>query len=306
MTLKYKKPEEVKLQLHPRNRHRLRYDFPELIKSCPELAGFVSANAFNDLSIDFSNPDAVKVLNRALLKHSYGIVHWDIPDGFLCPPIPGRADYIHYVADLLGAEHSGEIPKGKAVKVLDIGTGANCIYPIIGNKEYGWSFVGSDVDHLAVRSAQNIVQANSLSRVIEIRKQASAGKIFDGVIRPGEKFDLSVCNPPFHSSMEEANSGTQRKWKNLKNKDHAGLNFGGQNTELWCEGGEERFLKTMIRESLKYKESCRWFTSLVSKKDIIPFLYKALTEVGAQGIRTIEMTQGQKVSRVLVWTFPGK
>ncbi|RTY85461.1 DUF890 domain-containing protein, partial [Staphylococcus aureus] len=94
---------QQKSELHVRNLHRSRYDFPQLIKTCPELAPFVRLNPYNDLSIDFSDPQAVKMLNKALLKHFYGIQYWDIPQDFLCPPIPGRADYIHYLADLLSA-----------------------------------------------------------------------------------------------------------------------------------------------------------------------------------------------------------
>ncbi|MBC7745708.1 MAG: 23S rRNA (adenine(1618)-N(6))-methyltransferase RlmF [Flavobacterium sp.] len=302
---KYVKPVEIKSNLHIRNRHRLRYDFPELIRCIPELADFVSPNQFNDLSIDFKNADAVKLLNKALLKHFYKTDHWDIPEGYLCPPIPGRADYIHYMADLLALDHNNMIPKGKSIKVLDIGTGANCIYPIIAHKEYGWSLVGTDIDYLAIRSAKNIADANLLSKAIEIRKQASAEKVFDGIIKPGEKFNLSICNPPFHSSAEAAKEGSERKWKNL-NSANSGLNFGGQHAELYCDGGEERFLDTMIRESVQYQSNCKWFSSLVSDKKLLPLLYKTLAEVKAVAVKTINMSQGQKVSRVIVWTFPGK
>ena len=232
-------PEE-KSGLHPRNLHRFRYDFPILVESCPELSEYVSINKFGDQSIDFSDPAAVKTLNKALLKHFYEIEFWDIPAGYLCPPIPGRADYIHYAADILASVNDGIIPTGKSVKVLDIGTGANCIYPLIGNSVYGWNFIGSDIDHLAIRSAKNITEANKLFKSIEIRRQASSDSIFEGIIKPGEKFDLSICNPPFHSSASEAQSGTSRKWRNLgrASRDASILNFGGQNTELWCAGGE--------------------------------------------------------------------
>jgi hypothetical protein len=64
--------------LHPRNSHRGRYDFGRLVACCPELALFVAINEYGDESIDFSNPSAVKALNRALLKLEYGIEGWDI------------------------------------------------------------------------------------------------------------------------------------------------------------------------------------------------------------------------------------
>ena len=289
---------------HPRNRHRIRYNFPELITACPELANYVTPNQYQDLSIDFSDPKAVKALNKALLKQFYSVDLWDIPEGFLCPPIPGRADYIHYAADLLIGE-DGKLPKGKHIKVLDIGVGANCIYPLIGHYEYGWAFVGSEIDQLASRAATNIIQANGLSKFISIRRQHSANQIFTDIIHNGEKFSLSICNPPFHSSMQEAADGTDRKWKNLGKDKNEGidLNFGGKNSELWCEGGEERFLLRMIEESARFSQSVHWFTSLVSKKETLSACYKALERLSATEVRTIEMKHGQKASRLLCWNY---
>ena len=296
-------PEE-KNNLHPRNKHRQRYDFPELIVACPELSAYVAPNPYGDLSVDFKDSQAVKALNRALLQFFYKVDLWDIPEGYLCPPIPGRADYIHYVADLLAADNNGVISLGKSVKVLDIGVGANCIYPLIGHHEYGWNFVGSDIDHIAVNSAKNIVEANNLSKAVTIRKQSSSTDIFHGIIKPGEKFDVTICNPPFHASMQEAMEGTSRKGKNLGHKQpSAALNFGGKNAELWCEGGEERFVRRMIEESTKFAQSCRWFTSLISKKETLEGCYRTLDKVKATEVKTINMSQGQKVSRVLAWTF---
>lgn len=293
-----------KQELHPRNKHRGVYNFPQLIEGTPELADHVFLNQYGNLSLDFSDPLAVKTLNRALLNHFYQISLWDIPDGYLCPPIPGRADYIHYAADLL-ADQNGNIPSGRNIRVLDIGVGANCIYPLIGHHEYGWTFVGSEIDQLAIRSARNIIEANGLAKFITIRKQNSAKSIFKDIIHRDEKFDLSMCNPPFHSSMKAAAEGTGRKWKNLgkDKKDSELLNFGGKNAELWCEGGEQGFLLQMISESAEYAGSVKWFTSLVSKKESLAACYKVLERLKPSEVRTIVMKQGQKQSRILAWSW---
>ncbi|MCX2450633.1 23S rRNA (adenine(1618)-N(6))-methyltransferase RlmF [Pedobacter sp. PLR] len=295
-----------KNELHPRNKHRSRYDFPELIKTLPELRPFVAVNPYGDESIDFSNPMAVRLLNKALLKHFYQIEHWDIPEGYLCPPIPGRADYVHYLADLLASVNRGAVPEGAKIKGLDIGVGANCIYPIIAHQEYGWSFVGSDVDAYAVKSAKNIATINpSLSASVFPRLQAHKNQIFKGVIKPGELFDFTMCNPPFHGSPEEAQEGSQRKVRNLgtqRGKTPV-LNFGGMQAELWCEGGEVGFIRKMIQESATIGKQCFWFSTLVSKSMHLPFIYAALDKVAPVQIRTIEMAQGQKISRFLAWTF---
>jgi 23S rRNA (adenine1618-N6)-methyltransferase len=306
MLNKKKEHPKEKTGLHPRNKHRERYNFGELIKSCPELAPFVRVNDYQDESVDFSDPRAVMMLNKALLKHFYGIVYWEIPKGYLCPPIPGRADYIHHIAGLLGSSNLGVIPMGGQVKCLDIGTGANCIYPIIGHQEYGWSFVGSDIDPVAIKSATEIIEMNaSLTGNVELRLQPDSNDIFDGIIRNEEHFDLTICNPPFHASFEEAQSGTLRKLSNLNRKriSKPTLNFGGKNRELWCEGGEEKFVQKMISQSKLLPTSCFWFSTLISKQSHLNNAYTALKKAEAIEIKTLPMSQGNKTSRIVAWTF---
>jgi 23S rRNA (adenine1618-N6)-methyltransferase len=246
-----------------------------------------------------------------LLKKFYAISIWDIPKKYLCPPIPGRADYLHYIADLLGNLNSGVIPKGELVNMLDIGVGANAIYPLIGNHEYGWRFVGADIDSNALKNAQKIVDANALSDQIELRFQTSPVSFFKGVIKEGEFYNLTMCNPPFHASLAQAQAGTQRKWRGLgktvsKSRlvdKSAVLNFGGKSNELYCEGGEKAFVTAMINESKQFSTQCLWFTTLISKAASLPSVYSALKKVNAVEVKTIEMTQGQKQSRIVAWTF---
>jgi len=297
--------------LHPRNRHHGRYDFTQLIHTSPELAAFVAPTPLDDASLDdaslnFADPAAVKALNRALLKQFYGIRQWDIPAGYLCPPIPGRADYLHYLADLLADSNAEVVPTGKAVRVLDIGVGANCIYPIIGHHEYGWRFVGTDVDATALRVGKQLVASNpTLTGALELRQQPDRNAIFSGILKPREVFDATMCNPPFHSSAAEAEASTRRKERNLGTGrgSQPTSNFGGQDRELWYPGGEATFLWRMAEESALFRESCYWFTTLVSKKETLPGLYKSLQKLGAVEVRTIPMTHGHKVSRIVAWTF---
>lgn len=303
-----------KPSLHPRNKHRGRYEFDQLISSFRMLAKFVKPNAYQDISIDFADPHAVKALNQALLKHYYAVSEWDIPPQYLCPPIPGRADYLHYVADLLGAGNNSNIPHGPNIRVLDIGVGANVIYPLIGQHEYGWKFVGADIDPVAIANGERILAANpQLKESIELRLQTSPAAIFQGVIKAGETFDLTICNPPFHASLQEANDGTRRKWQglekskgskaaNLPSKTNT-LNFGGQSNELYCTGGEKTFVSRIISESSHVAQQCLWFTTLISKEANLPDLYGALKNVNVAQIETLNMAQGQKKSRVVAWTF---
>ncbi len=306
---KIRTPVQEKLSLHPRNRHRGRYDFEALSLALPALKDFLIANPFNtnELTIDFANPVAVMALNAALLKVFYQVESWSVPPGYLCPPIPGRADYVHHAADLLAADRNGSIPRGSDIRVLDVGVGANCIYPLIGHHEYGWRFVGSDTDAVAIRAAQEVVDKNALTGDIEFRLQASPQKIFEGILTPDDRFDFVLCNPPFHASARAAEEGAVRKWKNLGKGGGRGenpkLNFGGQAAELWCDGGEAGFVSRMAAESAQRKTQVSWFSSLVSREENLPQIYSALREVRASRAETIDMAQGQKKSRIVAWHF---
>ena len=295
-----------KTKLHPRNQHRERYDFELLTQAYPALTAFVKRNEYGDDSIDFFNPEAVKALNKALLRKYYDIEYWNIPDNYLCPPIPGRADYVHYIADVLAASNNKTVPIGSKIRCLDIGVGANCVYPIIGTKEYGWSFIGTDIDSVAIQAAQKIVDTNDvLKEKVELRWQANTKDILRGAIRSGEFIELTICNPPFHSSLAEAQAGTMRKLTNLtghKNNKPT-LNFGGQNNELWCVGGEARFIQNMILQSKDFSNQCFWFSTLVSKQSNLKSIYETLKKVEAVEVKTIVMGQGNKVSRLVAWTF---
>lgn len=300
-SLNTKKNKSTKSKLHPRSKHRERYDFEALIKSTPELKHFVAKNKYGDLSIDFFDSKAVKILNKALLKFHYNIDFWDIPSNFLCPPIPGRADYIHYIADLIK-----DYSINTNVKGLDIGTGANCIYPLIGHKIYGWQFIGTDIDQNAVNNAKTIISKNKkISDYIDIRLQQNKAYKLKGILNPEENITFVMCNPPFHSSELDAKKATYRKIKNLKGNQpkKLELNFGGQHNELWCKGGEARFIKDLIYESRYFAKQCQWFTSLVSKESNLKTIYNHLKKVNVKDVKTIEMGQGQKISRIIAWNF---
>ncbi|MEA3445846.1 MAG: 23S rRNA (adenine(1618)-N(6))-methyltransferase RlmF [Bacteroidota bacterium] len=309
MQEKKKEHPKEKSKLHPRNKNRERYDFKKLIDSYPVLDQFVILNKYKDESIDFTDPFAVKALNTALLKYHYGIEHWDIPKNYLVPPVPGRADYIHHIADLLGKCNQGNIPKGPKIQCFDVGVGANCIYPIIGNKEYGWSFVGSETDTISLNSARNIVTLNpSLTDKIDVRFQKDSKDFFFGIVRKAEHFDFSICNPPFHSSAKEAHTSSLRKQQKLSKQkvDNSRLNFAGKTSELSYEGGESTFVWRMINQSKKFSPHFFWFSTLISKQSNLKNVYTTLKKVGAKEVETIAMGQGNKTSRIVAWTFLSK
>lgn len=303
--------------LHSRNLHKHGYDFGALIKNYPLLSPYVKANMYGNHSIDFANPSAVKALNAALLKQYYHIDEWDIPSGALCPPIPGRVDYIHYVAELLGIS-GGEkaMNTTSPINMLDIGTGANGIYSLLACQIYGWHCVGSDINAQSLDNVASIIASNPhLKGSFSLRKQSDSNLIFKGVIKTDEFYDVTVCNPPFHASQQEAIKGSQRKVSNLvRNRADKTLtpqvietgptlNFGGQAAELWCNGGERLFLKKMIKESQTFSSQCRWFTSLVSKSENVKPTIKLIKKLGATDVKEIKMEQGNKITRIVAWTY---
>ncbi len=296
--------------LHKKSHHQNGYQFDALCKVHPELSDFIIQNNYNKQpTINFSDSLGVKALNTALLKQYYNIEYWNIPEGYLCPGVPGRVDYIHYLADLLNqTKLDGSLPK--SINVLDIGTGASCIYPILGQREYNWHFIASDIDPESIKAAKvNIANNKGLSSYISCRIQKNSKKIFTDIIKANEFYHLSMCNPPFHKSLNEAQKGSDRKWRNLNNHKvkhkaiNKNLNFGGQKAELWCDGGELTFIKNMINESKYYQKQVLWFTCLVSKKDHLFKIKHALKKAKVCQIKVVNMAQGQKVSRFIAWSY---
>ena len=285
--------------MHKNSFHNHKYDFEVLQANFPALVPFVFTNDYRTQTIDFSDPQAVKALNSALLKTYYHVDYWQFPDENLCPPIPGRADYLHHLSDLL-RRHYLE----KNSNILDIGVGASCIYPLLGNALFNWKFVGSDIDEKSIDVAQRIIDKNNLSEDITLRLQTDYKHILTGVIKPMDKFTASVCNPPFYKSQAEALDTTKTKLKGLgKESGDAVRNFSGTPKELCYAGGEKAFLHSYLYESSQFKNQCFWYTSLVSNVGHVKSMQESLKKLGATDIQVIDMIQGNKISRIVAWTF---
>lgn len=295
-----------KKSLHPRNIHNDGYDFHKLVKKYPAFGRFLIVNDFGAQTVDFANPEVVLELNRALLFAYYDIKYWELAKNSLCPAIPGRADYIHHIADLLASDVTPEVAKERKIKVLDIGTGASVIYPILGHRVYGWDFVGSDIDTTAIHYAEmNIGNNPHLKKHIQVRLQEDPKKTFQGIVNKGEKYDVVICNPPFYKSRADNWKSATKKSQNLsKIKERLTVqNFGGHPNELWCEGGERAFVRNMIYESMNFKTQLGWVSSLISDKENIKPLVAVLEYNKAAAVKIIPMTQGNKVSRILAWKW---
>ena len=213
------------------------------------------------------------------------------------------------MADLISEYNFGRTPEGSKIKCLDIGTGASCIYPILGVTEYNWRFIVTDIDLKSIDSAKKIISSNpSLKSNIECRVQKNITSIFNGILYTSEFIDITLCNPPFHESIESALKENQRKVKNLSGKinDETLRNFSGNSNELVYEGGELNFISKIICESKIFAKNCFWFTTLVAKQANLKGIYKLLNKEKATEVKTIKMGTGNKVSRIVVWTFLSK
>ena len=284
--------------MHSDSKHLEKYNLDKLCLSYKILEQYVFINKHGSKTIDFANADAVKALNTALLKKHYNINYWEFPENNLCPPIPSRADYLYYLNDLLEATNYPT----KSIRVLDIGTGATCIYPLLGNSLFNWEFVASDISEKSLQNAQVIITKNKLNNKVELRKQSRKKHILEDVIKANETFFASMCNPPFYKTKEDAQKANNRKQRNLGLAKNS-RNFSGKSNELWYKGGEVAFIKNYIKESVAYKNQIYWFTSLVSKKENLETLYKALQKAKATTVKTIVMKQGNKITRFIAWQF---
>ncbi|XP_050234783.1 uncharacterized protein LOC126683011 isoform X2 [Mercurialis annua] len=326
-----KKNKRKRPTIHPNNKYADNPpDFALLASLYPSFKPYVFYSRDGKPRIDWTDFNSTRELTRVLLLHDHNL-NWWIPDGQLCPTVPNRSNYIHWIEDLLSSDIIPKInTNGDTVKGFDIGTGANCIYPLLGASLVGWSFVGSDVTEVALEWAERNVKNNPhVSELIEIRKVTNCrdvlsiecsrnvepenlgsgmdmhesvveevvdantnyhGRILVGVVREGEKFDFCMCNPPFFDSMEEA--GLNPK-----------TSCGGTPEEMVCPGGEKAFIARIIEDSVLLKESFRWFTSMVGRKINLKFLTSKLREVGVTVVKTTEFVQGQTCRWGLAWSF---
>ena len=294
--------------MHPKNPYCNRYDIQRFIKRYPLLEEYIILNPSDEETIDFSSSKGVYALNKAMLLSDFRLEDYFLPKGYLIPPVPGRLDYLLYLRDFISKKFN--INQNRQLSGLDIGCGANGIYCILGSQYFNWKMEGIDSNEKAIEIvSNNIKNTKELQKNVKIRFQENKSFLFKNIIQPYKKFDFVVCNPPFHSSKEEAIKGSIRKINNIGedsfNKSELSLNFEGQANELWCNGGEILFIKRLIKESVACKDQIKVFSSIVSKSDSLPKIEKQLKKNKAD-FNIINTTIGNKKNRYLIWWFESK
>jgi 23S rRNA A1618 N6-methylase RlmF len=214
----------------------------------------VSKNKYGEYKIDWTDPHAVRELTKVLLDHDFGI-KIELPIDRLCPTVTLRMNYILWLQDLMKPHILAQLQQSNAIpsiRGIDIGTGASCIYPLLGVATNNWNFVATEIDDVSLVWAQKNIALNQWQHKIELRKPPP-NSILLHIVYPNEQFDFCMCNPPFFASSEE-------KFVNPHTVCTA------TESEMSTAGGELAFVSQIIQESLTLRERVRWYTSMIGRK----------------------------------------
>ncbi len=249
-------------------------------------------------------------LTRALLKTHLELQLPYLESNHLCPPVPNRFFYLHWIHN--------ELLRGSEVDRfgMDIGAGATAIYSLLAAKFFQYHMFTTEIDEIATTMAQKNVDANHLSSRIHIASvepshsqdpnQPVGGPLerslvaWDQFLAQGQQqpmqLDFVMTNPPFYdpSTMEyknpRAGDGRARTAMTV--------------SEGSYPGGEVGFVIEMIADSLRRRHSSRWFSSMLGKKTSLLQLQKLLTHVlGPAHVRVTEYGPGQYTRWFLAWTM---
>ena len=269
-------------------------NFEELSNQFHEFKQYVYKTKSGNYSINWNDAKAVLTLNKCLLKKDFNVDYYDVPSNFLIPTIPSRLNYLLFLKKLLMIF---DLENTEQITVIDIGTGANIIYPLLGCSKYHWNFIASDTNTEAIENAKKIIKNNNLENQIIIKHQNDPMKIFEGIIDANEynerDFVFSMCNPPFYDSE------TELKFENNK-KDNE-FNF----SEVYYKGGEFQFIMNIIQESEIFKKNIFIFTSLMGKKTTFKKIKRIFTQNTEKFpfFKHETLIQGNNVRWVVAWSY---
>ncbi|KAF7668865.1 hypothetical protein LDENG_00282890 [Lucifuga dentata] len=279
--------------MHPRNRYKDKPpDFAYLASKYPDFQQHVHTSLAGRPVVNFKQPEAVRSLTCTLLKEDFGLTI-QIPLERLIPTVPLRLNYIHWVEDLIDGQ-------GKPRRGIDIGTGASCIYPLLGATMNGWYFLATEVDDICFDYATKNVEQNNLSDLIKVVKVPQKTLLMDALKEETAiVYDFCMCNPPFFANQLEAKGVNSR---NSRRPPPSSVNTGGV-TEIMAEGGELEFVKRIIHDSLQLKKRLRWYSCMLGKKCSLAPLKEELRKQGVPKVTHTEFCQGRTMRWALAWSF---
>ncbi|KAK4171446.1 hypothetical protein QBC36DRAFT_295351 [Triangularia setosa] len=270
-------------------------DFKKLAEKDVDFAAVLQEHG----QLDFTDPKAVMQLTKTLLSLDFNL-KLELPDDRLCPPVPNRHNYIRWLKELM--DTSSYEPPGRPICGLDIGTGASCIYPLLGTTQRpSWSFVATDIDKKSLQYARKNVVMNDLEdRILLLERQPEDPLIplRDRDSKKVTRIDFTMMNPPFYESKDEMLYSAQSKAR----PPHSACT--GAPVEMVCDGGEVAHVSRMLKESLVLKEEVQWYTSMLGKATSVETLVGKLKANGIDNYAITEFIQGNKTRRwALGWSF---
>jgi 23S rRNA (adenine1618-N6)-methyltransferase len=269
-------------------------DFLTLIKEFPELKKYIlKQNEDNEgeFQFDWSNNELSLLMDKSILNYYFDIKYYDIPKGFLIPPIPSRINYINLINSIIT-----KLIKDIDIKNIigiDIGTGANIIYPILGYSIYKWKFICTEINKEAYNNAKLILQKNNLENNINIIKQNNKDNIFISILNRENKYIFSMCNPPYYNYENEIKL-EDKKRDNEYNFD-----------EIYYKNGEYGFFQRYFEESICYKNNVFLYTILIGKKINAENIYDKLSSY-SDIIKIYNMQKiltGNNIRYIIYWSF---
>jgi len=205
----------------------------------------------NGKCLDFSRPEARHVVARVCLELHWNL-KWECPRDRLAPCVPNRVAYLAWLYE--------EVLPKRDLRVIDVGTGASCIYPLLGSRMFDWSFVATDIDTEAVKTAKANVKLNPDLNIFVIKVDPDAPPLTSAKLLCEESssitsFDLSMTNPPFFADEEERDSAVGGMHR------PEGRAVCVRNEEI-VQGGEVEFVKRI------HSDPCPvvWKSALLGKK----------------------------------------
>ena len=286
-------------RMHPRNIYsKCQPNFAELARKYPSFSKHMILQDDGKSFLNWKDVQAHVELTKTLLQEDFKI-SWNIPPDFLCPPIPQRLNYIHWIEDLLAGPVEVETKPAHSLKIppqargVDIGVGASCIYPLLGvRSQPGWKFLGSDINKSSLESARENVKRNGLEGNIEVRLMDNKKRLLVDLLKEEDgEFDFVMCNPPFFSSMAEA-----------RNASHVRA-CSGNLDEMVADGGEVAFVCRIIEDSKKLQTRIRWYTSMLGHRSSVKTIVGEAKAAGAKQVRTTKFFQGKTVRWAVGWSF---
>uniref|UniRef100_K3WZ68 AAA+ ATPase domain-containing protein n=1 Tax=Globisporangium ultimum (strain ATCC 200006 / CBS 805.95 / DAOM BR144) TaxID=431595 RepID=K3WZ68_GLOUD len=287
--------------LHARNRYKDNApDFYQLAQLYAPFKQYVNDEK-QTASLAWDDPFAVRELTKTLLLHDFQL-HWSLPIDRLCPPLPNRLNYLHWIEDLLlEANIAALSPSETSIYGIDIGTGASCIYALLGAQMHpNWRFLATEINAESFTSAQENVRRNpaleTRVNVLRVQTQRLLREPLEqlkpsfGGANNGGVVHFCMCNPPFFDDMSEADTNPSTCCM-------------GSSNEMVCSGGEVAFINNMIDDSLVLRHRIVWYTSMIGKKSTVRKILAVLREKQIPQTRTTEFLQGRTKRWGIAWTF---